>query len=375
MHRDPDGVPFIMGKNVGFGVIATHNIDRVTEEFHRSQPKSQIRAGDVVVVRIGKSGQASKVPESLGEANCSGLVIIKQPEKINADFLVYFLNSPIGRMNSISQTRGSTRLTLNTKSVASTMVPVPLLPEQRRIVGILDEAFDSIATAKANTEKNFQNARALFESHLEAVFSQRGEGWVDKSLGDIASVKGGKRAPKGYKLLAEPTDFPYLRVADFSDIGSIDMSNLRYVSADVHRKIKNYVISSADMYLSIAGTIGKTGIIPEELDGANLTEDACRLVFQPGISNRFVYYFKLTADFSEQAGLQTRTAAQPKMALSRLSTIKLGVPSLAIQESLVERFDALREETLHLESIYQQKLAALDALKKSLLHQAFTGAL
>jgi type I restriction enzyme, S subunit len=153
------------------------------------------------------------------------------------------------------------------------------------------------------------------------------------------------------------------------------MSDLRYLSAEVHRDIKNYVVFSDNMYLSIAGTIGKTGIIPKELDGANLTENACRLVFQPGISNRFVYYFTLTKDFVEQAGLHTRVAAQPKLALSRLSTIKLGVPRIHVQDKLADRFDALREETRRLESIYRQKLAALDALKKSLLHQAFAGEL
>ena len=188
-------------------------------------------------------------------------------------------------------------------------------------------------------------------------------------------MKGGKRVPKGYKLLVEPTKYPYLRVTDFDDCGSIDMRDLRYVSEDVHRKIKNYVVYSADMYLSIAGTIGKTGIIPEELDGANLTENACRLVFRPGISNRFIYYFSKTADFVEQAGLNTRTAAQPKLALSRLSTIRLGVPSLTVQESLADKFDALREETQRVESVYQRKLAALDELKKSLLHEVFSGRL
>ncbi|MDP2760645.1 MAG: restriction endonuclease subunit S, partial [Sideroxyarcus sp.] len=260
---------------------------------------------------------------------------------------------------------------------------LPQISEQQRIVAILDAAFDGIATAKANAEQNLQNARALFESHLQSVFTQaplsgvegRGEGWVTKTLGDVAEVKGGKRVPKGYKLLTEPTAYPYLRVADFTDDGSIDMSDLRYVSAEVHRQIKNYIIYSSDLYLSIAGTIGKTGIIPEELNGANLTENACRLVFKPGISNRFVYYFTQTASFVEQAGLHTRTAAQPKLALSRLSTIKLGIPNLPAQERLANEFDALREETQRLESLYQRKLAALDELKKSLLHQAFSGAL
>ncbi len=254
-------------------------------------------------------------------------------------------------------------------------IKFPERAEQHRIVAILDEAFDGIATAKTNAEKNLQNARALFESHLQAVFSQRGEEWIEASLGEIAQVKGGKRVPKGYKLLLEPTDYPYLRVTDFSDFGTIEINDLRYVSPEVHREIKNYIIYSTDLYISIAGTIGKTGIIPEELDGANLTENACRLVFNADISNRFVYYFTLTPDFVDQAGLNTRTAAQPKLALSRLATIRLGIPPIAEQMYLVREFDLLRDESQRLESLYQQKLAALDELKKSLLHQAFSGQL
>ena len=157
--------------------------------------------------------------------------------------------------------------------VRSLQAPLPPLAEQRRIVGILDEAFEGIATAKANAEKNLQNARAVFESHLNAVFTQRGEGWMEKRLGDIAQVQGGKRVPKGYKLLNEPTDFPYLRVSEFADSGTIDTSDLRYVSPEIHRVIKNYVIYSTDLYISIAGTIGKTGSVPEECGRyANLIE-------------------------------------------------------------------------------------------------------
>ena len=259
------------------------------------------------------------------------------------------------------------------EALARFEIPIAPLPEQQRIVAILDEAFDAIATAKANTEKNLQNARNLFPQHVQSVFNQRGIDWIDATLGQIAQVKGGKRVPKGYRLLSDPTPYPYLRVTDFTDSGSIDMSDLRYISEGIHKQIKNYTISSKDLYLSIAGTIGKTGIIPQELEGANLTENACRLVFRDGVSNRFVYYFSITPDFVEQAGLNTRTSAQPKLALSRLATINLGLPTFANQERLADEFDTLRDQTEALENVYQQKLVALEALKSSLLHQAFTG--
>jgi type I restriction enzyme, S subunit len=270
---------------------------------------------------------------------------------------------------------GAAQPKLNQKALNSIPIPVPPLAEQQRIVAALDKALASLGTAQANAENNLHNARALFESHLQSVFTHGGKDWMEKTLGEIADIKGGKRVPKGYKLLTEPTGYPYLRVSEFTDSGTIDPSGLRYVSPEVHRQIKNYVIYSSDLYISIAGTIGKTGIVPGELDGANLTENACRLVFRSDVSNRFVYYFTVTPRFVEQAGLNTRTAAQPKLALSRLATVRMGLPPPAEQKRLADQFDALAAETQRLTRLYEQKLAALAALKKSLLHRAFSGEL
>jgi type I restriction enzyme, S subunit len=165
------------------------------------------------------------------------------------------------------------------------------------------------------------------------------EGWQSKTLGEIADVKGGKRVPKGCHLQSEATDHPYITVSDFTDDGTIDVSHLRYVSNEVFDQIDRYTISSKDLYLSIAGTIGKTGYIPVELDGANLTENACKLVLHPGTSRDFLYYFTKTDDFAKQAGANTRTAAQPKLALERLKTIKLDVPPLPEQQRIVAILD------------------------------------
>jgi type I restriction enzyme S subunit len=141
-------------------------------------------------------------------------------------------------------------------------------------------------------------------------------GWPTKTLGEIADVKGGKRVPKGCQLQAEPTNHPYITVSDFTDDGTIDTSGLRYVSDRVFEQIKRYTISSDDLYISIAGTIGKTGYVPNELDGANLTENACKLVLHPGIDRDFLYYFTKSADFTEQASANTRIAASPSLHLN-----------------------------------------------------------
>ncbi len=196
--------------------------------------------------------------------------------------------------------------------------------------------------------------------------------WVRKTIGEIALVKGGKRVPKGYKLLLTPTPYPYITVSDFNDDGTVDTANLKYINKDVHTLIKRYTISSEDLYLSIAGTIGKTGFVPAVFDGANLTENACKLVLHDGVDKKFVYYFTKSNSFIEQAGINTRVAAQPKLALSRLKTISLPLPPLPEQKRIVaildEAFAAIATATANAE----KNLANARELFESYLNMIFS---
>lgn len=165
------------------------------------------------------------------------------------------------------------------------------------------------------------------------------EGWCLKTFSDIAAIRGGKRVPKGYKLLDHNTGFPYIRVTNFNENGCVDLDKIQYISDEVYEVIKKYTITENDMYISIAGTIGKTGIIPSSLNGANITENACKLVFMDNIYNKYVLYFTFSEDFQKQAGLNTRTAAMPKLALTRLATTKINVPPLPEQKQIVAILD------------------------------------
>jgi type I restriction enzyme S subunit len=198
-------------------------------------------------------------------------------------------------------------------------------------------------------------------------------GWEARTLGDIADVKGGKRVPKGYKLQSDPTEHPYVTISDFTDDGTIDPSNLRYVSSEVFEQIKRYTISSKDLYLSIAGTIGRTGYVPPELDGASLTENACKLVLRPGIDLDFVYYFTKSEDFTRQAGINTRVAAQPKLALERLKTIRLPIPSsLPEQRRIVGILDEAFAGIATAKANAEKNLQNARALFESHLQAVFT---
>lgn len=298
---------------------------------------------------------------------CKGLV---PRDVLDHKFLYYYLYSIVDLMNELGA--GTTFKEISATKLKGISIPIPSLPEQKRIVAILDEAFAAIETATANAEKNLANAKELFESELNIAFSQKDNGWMEKMLGEIAQIKGGKRVPKGYKLQEDETEHPYITVSDFNEFGGVDMDGIRYISNQVFKQIKNYTITPDDVYISIAGTIGKSGIIPDELDGANLTENACRLIMVDGVDNKFIYYFTKTALFAEQAVKQTRIAAQPKLALSRLKAIKLNIPSRDIQLEVVQRCEGLSIVIQKFGAVSRQKLALLSELKQSILHSAFT---
>lgn len=349
---------------------------KITELGMKNSNAKMLPKDSVLIALNGQGKTRGTVAMLRVPATCNQSIVCMSPKDRGAllpEYLFFYLDGLYKQIRDI--TGDKDRRGLNMPILRGIEIPIAPVTEQQRIVTILDQVFEGIAAATANAEKNLTNARELFQRELESIFSAKGDGWNSVTIGEISKIKGGKRVPKGYKLLTTPTPFPYLRVTDFSDDGTINMDDLRYVDSSVQSQIKNYIITSKDLYISIAGTIGKSGIVPDELDGANLTENACRLVFGSGISNKFVYYFTKTNDFVEQAGLNTRTAAQPKLALSRLASIELGIPQLNEQIRLVGKFEELSVETKKLETIYKQKLTALEQLKKSILHQAFTGQL
>lgn len=247
---------------------------------------------------------------------------------------------------------------------------VPPLSEQQRIVDYLGSAFAKIDAMKANAEKALNEAKALFQASLKEMLEPK-EGWEEKKVGDISEIKGGKRLPKGEKLQSEPTSHKYIRVADFNEYGTVNLDDILYISDNVYEHIKRYIIKKEDIYISIAGTIGKSGIIPEELDGANLTENACRLILSKEINQRFMYYITISPEFIRQEIESTKISAQPKLALTRLSDIIITYPPLSEQQSIVATLDSLKSKVDRLQSNFEKISQECDALKQAILRQVF----
>lgn len=270
---------------------------------------------------------------------------------------------------------GAAQPKLNQAALNSILIPVPPLPEQQRIVTLLDEVFDGIATAKANAEKNLQNARAIFESHLQSVFAQRGDGWVQTSIGsEIDLLVGFAFKSEFYSDLGN--DVRLLR-GDNIVQGSLRWEDVKRWPANDVESYARYRLREGDIVLAMDRPWVKAGlkratISTDDLPCLLVQRTAC-LRNRGNLDNRYLKHLISSASFTAHIlGVQTGSGV-PHISGQQIKDFEFSRPSVSAQRIIADRLDSLSEETQRLESIYQQKLTALDELKKSLLHRAFNG--
>lgn len=197
--------------------------------------------------------------------------------------------------------------------------------------------------------------------------------WCWVRLGNITQIKGGKRIPKGTSLLKENTGYKYIRVTDMKN-GTVLNDDIHYISKDIYNKISNYTISKNDIYITCAGTIGRVGIIPVEFDGANLTENADKIIIKHINKNLLV---KVLSSYIVQKQIQEviTTGCQPKLAIKKIEQLKIPLPPINEQQRIVERIKSLFAKLDRAKELIENTLAQFEQNKMAILHKAFTGEL
>ena len=284
-----------------------------------------------------------------------GWLVLRQP-KVDPDYLYYVLGSDLVFNQFDQLAAGSTVRNLNIGLAKTVGIPFPPLAEQQRIVVILDEAFEGIARAKANAEKNLQNARALFESHLQSVFSQRGDGWVKTTLDKISTNLDSKRVPIT-KNVRSSGKYPY------------------YGASGIVDYVAEYIFDGDTLLVSEDGAnlLARSTPIAFSVSGKYWVNNHAHILkFDNMATQRFVEFYLESIKLDDYI----TGAAQPKLNQKALNSIPIPIPKdVAAQAKIVESLEALQLETQRLAAVYTRKLAALEGLKKSLLHQAFSGEL
>jgi type I restriction enzyme S subunit len=191
----------------------------------------------------------------------------------------------------------------------------------------------------------------------------------------VSDVKGGKRVPKGEALVNYDTGFPYIKAGDLK-FGTVQKHKLEYLLPTTREKIKRYIISKGDVYITNVGAcIGDAGIVPDDLDGANLTENALKMCNYDGIINLYLSYWlqsPIAQDFIKQTIL---SAAQGKLALGRVEVFPIPLPSLEEQKEIIYRIEEIFAFANKIEARYTKAKAIVDKLSHSILAKAFRGEL
>ncbi len=339
--------------------IQDNNVDWETVPYCKIEkselPRYILHDGDIVFARTGATTGKSfliKNPPSAVFASYLIRLQILDLKKLLPDYLILFFQTQTYWDKIQVGISGSAQGGFNASKLAELEIPIPPLPEQQRIVSLLDETFESIAGAKVNAERNLVNARELFESVLAEIFGN-GKDWEEKTLGKIAENLDSQRIPVTKRDRKEGK-YPYYGasgIVDYVDEFLFD-EDLLLISEDG----ANLLARTYPIAFSISG---KTWV----------NNHAHVLRFEKMETQKYVEYYLNSIPLDDYVS----GMAQPKLNQAMLNSIVIPLPkTLAEQRAIVARLDVLAAETKKLEGIYQSKLEGLEELKKSILQKAFT---
>jgi type I restriction enzyme S subunit len=289
---------------------------------------------------------------------------------VDKRFLFHFLDWDKDLIKA-EQGAGTTMIHVTKGSMEARRLRLPPLPEQRRIVALLDEAFAGLEAMRANAEKNLQNARNLFDSYLNAAFTQKGEGWKEMTLHDVSREFGrgkSKHRPRNDPKLYGGR-YPFIQTGDVRNCDHIILS-----STQTYNEIglaQSKLWPKGTICITIAANIAETGILgfdacfPDSVIGMVVNENKT--------TNEFVEY--LLQFMKTHLKAQGKGSAQDNINLGTFENRLFPFPDLPIQRSIVDNLNFLTEYTGSLETIYRQKLAAIDELRQSILQRTFSGQL
>ncbi len=375
----------LLSPNAEFDYIDVSSVSNTTFEIEATQrlkgkdapsrARKFVRTNDILFATIRPTLQRiAVVPEYLDRQVCStGYFVLRTKPEIDHRFVFYslFTEDFIGQMENLQ--KGASYPAVTDGDVRVQTIPVPPLPEQQRIVGLLDEAFEGIASAKANAEKNLQNARALFESHLQSVFADQWQAGELVTLADLATdITDGDHMPPPKSL----TGVPFITIGNIvKETRKIDFSDTFMVPRAYFDALKPYKKPrQGDVLYTVTGSFGIPVIVRD--DAEFCFQRHIGLVRpKPETNSAWLYYLLMSPQLLNQAHDGATGTAQKTVSLKLLRGFEVPKVPPKQQKLAVEKFDALSEQTQRLARLYEQKLAALEALKKSLLYQAFSGQL
>ena len=366
----------IRDHEVNYGLARRH--DLVTKKVNEER---YIKIGDVLVNStgtgtLGRVAQIRAAPQEPTTVDTHVTIVRPKPNLFHNDFFGYMLIKIEDEITAAGEgASGQTELA-RTKLENEFLVSYPdSIPEQKRIVAILDQAFADIEQARAKTEQNLKNARELFESYLQQVFSQRGEGWVESTLGEVTG--GIYTGPFG--SLLHKSDYiengiPLVNPAHITALG-IEVDNRKTVSKETAERLSSYIMEKGDVVIGRRGEMGRCALVTSQESGFLCGTGSFFIKSSSRCDSGYLVRYLRSASCVARLEKIAGGAVMPNLSNKDLSNFEILLPPIEKQIEILGLIDILSAETEKVALIYQKKLTALEELKKSILQKAFSGEL
>jgi type I restriction enzyme S subunit len=382
--QSPAGIRLIQTGNVGVGVFKGRGEKAryVSDATFKRLRCTEIFEGDCLISRLPEPVGRSCILPNTGERMITAVdctIVRFKPKQVLPKFFNYYSQTHeyLGAVDS--GTTGTTRKRISRSKLGQVTIPVPTLPEQQRIVSVLDEAFAATATARANTEQNLRNARVLFQDHLNGVFTESSPAWVENNLKSITTKIGSGATPHGGEQSYKPEGVALIRSLNVHDLG-FRYPKLAFLDDLQAEDLSSVEVRQRDVLLNITGaSVARCSVVPEDVLPARVNQHVS--IIRPRadkLDPDFLHYLLISKPYKDEL---LRTGTEGGSTRQAITKVQIGdffikyPATLDEQMTLVAKLDTMLSNTHSLEAICEQKLAALDALKLSLLQQAFAGAL
>jgi type I restriction enzyme S subunit len=382
--QSEDGIRLIQTGNVGEGVFKDREgkARYISEATFKRRRCTEIFEGDCLISRLPDPVGRSCILPDTGERMITAVdcTIVRFKPKILLPSFFNFYSQSLDYLKTVdSVTTGTTRNRISRSNLAQIPVPVPSLAEQQRIVGILDETFESISTAQAHAEKNLHSARALFESKLEFEFKRAREGWAKSKLRNVTTKIGSGATPRGGGESYKAVGTSFIRSMNVHDLG-FRYRKLAFLDDTQADELSNVEVQSRDVLLNITGaSVARCCIVPNDVLPARVNQHVS--IIRPIVDKldaNFLHYLLISKPYKDHLLQTGEDGGSTRQAITKAQIQEFSVEypvAIKEQKEIVSKLDALVSETQRLANLYERKLVALEQLRKSLLHEAFSGKL
>ncbi|MBT2644768.1 restriction endonuclease subunit S [Bacillus sp. ISL-41] len=377
------GIRWLKIANVGMGKVLWEDISYLPSNYKNDFDNYVLIPNDIIMAMtrpvLSGNTKVAKVgiddsPSLLNQRVCR----FQFSNRLESEYFYHYARTSKFSSDIENLIFGTDPPNISSTQIESINILLPTKKEQRKISNILSTVDDQIEQTEKLVVKTNELKKGLMQilltkgiDHNEFKNSEIGNipfDWEVKRIEEVCDVKGGKRLPKGYKLLDQNNGFPYIRVADMDNMGSISLKDIKYVPEEIVQKIVNYRISKDDLYISVAGTLGIVGKVPDELDGANLTENADKLT-NIKCNKDFLLYVLKSSIIQKNIDNEKTLSAQPKLALTRIKNFLIPIPSIDEQERIANILQSVEQQIEQ----YGKKHKKLVQLKKGLMQKLLTG--